>query len=172
VNTLQALLDGPAGAWVSAREHLMLEETSFESHLFGGDKFVDRQWRTVPLFQVVLPGRACERITYDMSDWDGISLELDDYEGEPPTPEEAARLFAMGFTVLRVDYADRERWTTQHGFHGDWSCVHGSPPRLGTPCRVGVDPCPTRFMSSKGTGPCSLLFGHDSPCQHKAVPTP
>ena len=43
----------------------------------------------------------------------------------------------------------------------------------GTPMTVGVDRCPTHFMSVTGHGQCVGLFGHDGAHEHEsALPMP
>ena len=123
--------------WIAASEHQRLMELSLEARLTGGDEFVGDRWREVPASEVILPGREFDTIGYDPVDWAGVSLEFHGYIGEPPTVQERERLFLLGFSVIRIDYQDPERWTAQHKFHGDWSCVRGHEPRTGKPCRVG-----------------------------------
>jgi hypothetical protein len=170
VGILDTLFDGPAGRWVSARETMAVADMYFEALIFGGEDNDDKE------YPGLIPGREADSMGCDLSDWNGISLEFRGYEGEPPTPEEAAAIFALGFTVIRIDYKDRERWTRQHKFHGDWSCVKGEAPHVSTPMKVGVDQCPTHFMCSGPTGEiengqCALRFGHEGAHQH-AVTSP
>lgn len=118
--SIELLLAGPAGEWVRQCEAAIAAEMRFEDRLIGNPA-------------AILPGRDFGTVTHDLSDWDGISLEFRGYVGEPPTEAERVTLFAMGFTVIRIDYDDPARHTTQHAFHGDWSCLQGQEPRLGTP---------------------------------------
>ena len=152
------MIGGVAGQWIDAQNAAMIAEHNVQALIIGGGG--------VPDDEAILPGRDFDHIACDLSDWEGISLEFRGYVGEPPNEQERARLFALGFTVLRIDYVDPERWTTQHNFHGDWSCVKGAAPKIGKVCRVGVDPCPTHFLSATGNGACARLFGHDGNHEH------
>lgn len=163
--TLDRLFDGKAGRWVQAQEEAMVAEMYFEAVLFGGS---DNDRNEYP---GVIPGREAGSMSCDLSDWNGISLEFRDYEGDPPNEAEREQLWAMGFTVIRIDYKDRESWTSQHKFHGDWSCVKGEEPFEGKPMRVGVDRCPRHYYGNgpdgqPAKGQCGRLFGHDGGCEH------
>jgi hypothetical protein len=107
----------------------------------------------------------------DDCDWEGVSLEFHGYIGEPPTAAERERIWAMGFTCIRIDYKDAALWTSQHKFHGDWSCVKGEEPHEGKPMRVGVDRCSTHYYGNgpdgrPASGQCALLFGHEGAHEH------
>lgn len=163
---LETLFAGHAGRWVQAQEAASVADIYIEALLFGGE---DNDGNPYP---GLIPGRTAERITYDLCDWEGISLEFEDYQGEPPMEAEREALFALGFTVLRIDYADKELWTSQHNFHGDWSCVKGAEPKTGRPMTVGIDPCPSHFECNDSNGqlevgPCVLLFGHTGRHEHE-----
>lgn len=143
MSALDVLFASAAGRWVRASENAGCEELSFESRLSGdGDIWENGKWRDArPDDEAILPGREFDRVTYDLSDWDGISLEFVGYVGEPPTEEEQERIWALGFTVIRIDYA-KDDPRKRNSISGDWWREKGHPEgccsckhRLGEPHR-------------------------------------
>lgn len=66
-----------------------------------------------------------EDFSFDEVDWDGISVEFTDArEGFVPTDEQMAKVWDLGFSVIRIDYKGRAR----HALSGDWWCVQGRRP--------------------------------------------
>jgi len=128
MNILDPLLAGAAGPWIRARAEEQARTCDFEAMLIGGETCAG-----AVIDSPLLPGRDFTGVGCDLADWDGISLEFDDYVGEPPTEAERERIFALGFTVIRIDYKDPALNTSQFKFHGDWSCVKGEEPRTGRP---------------------------------------
>lgn len=116
------LMSGPAGKWINAREEAKLRDINFEGLLFEGTDNYCRPIEGAP----ILPGRDAESIGYDLSDWDGISLEFCGYVGDPPTEEEQQRIWDMGFTVIRIDFKDPA--VRQDSIDGDWWRVQGYEP--------------------------------------------
>ena len=125
---LDLLFAGNAAAWVRAHEEERARLSDFEALLIGGDLLAGGE-----VTDPILPGRDFEEIGYDLSDWDGISLEFSGYVGPPPIAQECERIWSLGFTVIRIDYKDARLNTTQYKFHGDWSCVKGQEARQGNP---------------------------------------
>ena len=71
-----------------------------------------------------------DSFSVDPCDWDGISIELRDAEpGLEFTDEQLDQVWALGFTVLRIDY----RGHHDRPMAGDWWRVKGLP--------VGECPC-------------------------------
>ena len=135
MSVLDALFNGPAGKWVRAKETATVEEINFEGLLIHGD---DNYCNPIP-GAPILPGRDFERITYDLADWDGISLEFRGYYGDVPTEEEQERIWALGFTVIRIDFKDGDPRKKPKGSNsGDWWREKGYP--LGH-CSCHADEC-------------------------------
>lgn len=86
--------------------------------IFGIDELADDRW---------------SRVSCDPVDWEGSSVEFDEFTLEPPTDEQCEHIWALGFTVIRIDYADPAKHTSQHRFHGDWSRVKGRDPWIARP---------------------------------------
>ena len=145
--------------WINAREAMKDAECDFE------DLFVYEEVPGGP----ILPGRDFTSVDCDLADWEGTSLEFHDYLGDPPTAEELERIWALGFTVVRIDYKDPDLWTSEHKFHGDWSCVKNQKPKVGKPMTVGVERCPAHFISKTGHGQCVRLFGHTGSHEHELL---
>jgi hypothetical protein len=60
----------------------------------------------------------------DEADWDGICLDLTDATpGIVFTPEQQEQVWALGFTVIRINYRDST------SVSGDWWKVKGRPDR-------------------------------------------
>ena len=81
------------------------------------------------MFTDIFDGRLWGTFSINLHDWDGISIEFTEADAKlVPTEAHAQRFWALGFTVIRVDYRDPRLQTPQHGIRRDWWQVRGLAP--------------------------------------------